>query len=190
MFFIILTLIAGDSLRINNLLLSPERIKALDILQRMGGEIVIDREEITNCGRCGDIYVKKSSLINIEIFSDEIPLIIDEIPALTIAGIFAEGGFMIRDAKELRIKETDRIDAIVKNLQFCGVETVEYEDGFLAYGKDIYDDAVFESFGDHRIAMAFSVLASLLNDGGVIKDPECVAVSNPSFYKQLLSIVR
>ncbi len=188
MFFIVLTLIAGDTLRIKNLLLSPERIMAIEILKRMGGQIIVDREETGNCGRWGDIFVKRSDLINIEIEPELIPLIIDEIPALTIAGLFAEGGFQIKNAAELRVKETDRISAIVKNLQFCGAEVAEYEDGFLLYGKDLDDFAVFESYGDHRIAMAFSVLASLLNKGGKVNQSECVAVSNPAFYDQLASI--
>ncbi|GAB1349926.1 3-phosphoshikimate 1-carboxyvinyltransferase [Ignavibacteriales bacterium] len=188
MFFIVLTLIAGDTLRIKNLLLSPERIMAIEILKRMGGQIIIDREETGNCGKWGDIFVKRSDLINIEIEPELIPLIIDEIPALTIAGLFAEGGFQIKNAAELRVKETDRISAIVKNLQFCGAEVAEYEDGFLLYGKDLDDFAVFESYGDHRIAMAFSVLASLLNKGGKVNQSECVAVSNPAFYDQLASI--
>ena len=188
MFFIVLTLIAGDSLRIKNLLLSPERIKALEILQRMGATIIFDREETGKCGKSGDIFVKRSDLINVEIFPEEIPLIIDEIPALTIAGLFAEGGFMIRNAAELRVKETDRITAIVKNLGFCGAEVVEYEDGFLLYGKDVDDFALFESFGDHRIAMAFSILATLLNKGGKVNQAECVNISNPNFYEQLEQI--
>ncbi len=189
MFFIVLALIAGDSLRIKNLLLSPERIAALDILKRMGAHIEIDRDETGNCGRWGDIFVKRSDLINIEIFPEEIPLIIDEIPALAVAGLFAEGGFMIRDAKELRVKETDRITAIVKNMEFCGAEVAEFEDGFLIHGKDVEDFALFESYGDHRIAMAFSVLATLLNKGGKVNGFECVSVSNPLFYEQLESII-
>ena len=188
MFFIVLALVAGDYLRIKNLLLSPERIAALDILKRMGAHIEIDREETGNCGRWGDIFVKRSDLINTEIFPEEIPLIIDEIPALAVAGLFAEGGFMIRDAKELRVKETDRIAAIVKNMEFCGAEVAEFEDGFLIHGKDVEDFALFESYGDHRIAMAFSVLAALLNKGGKVNDFGCVAVSNPLFYEQLESI--
>ncbi len=188
MFFIVLALIAGDYLRIKNLLLSPERIAAIDILKRMGAHIEIDREETGNCGRWGDIFVKCSDLINIEIFPEEIPLIIDEIPALAVAGLFAEGGFMIRDAKELRVKETNRSTAIVKNMEFCGAEVLEFEDGFLIHGKDVEDFALFESYGDHRIAMAFSVLAALLNNGGKVNGFECVSVSNPEFFEQLESI--
>jgi len=188
MFFIVLALIAGEKLTVKNLLLSSERIAALEILKRMEGNIEIIREETGNCGRLGDIVVHKSDLINTEILPEEIPLIIDEIPALSIAGLFAEGGFLIRNAKELRLKETDRISAIVKNLKACGVDVEEYEDGFLIYGKELKEKGKFESFGDHRIAMAFSVLAALLNEGGLINDYECVSVSNPDFYKQLDSI--
>ncbi len=188
MFFIVLALVAGDSLRIKNLLLSPERIAVFQILERMGAKIEYDRVETGNCGKWGDIFVKRSDLINTEIFPEEIPLIIDEIPALAVAGLFAEGGFMIRDAKELRVKETDRIAAIVKNMEFCGAEVAEFEDGFLIHGKDVEDFAMFESYGDHRIAMAFSVLATLLNKGGKVNDFECVSVSNPGFFEQLESI--
>ncbi|MBK8661175.1 MAG: hypothetical protein IPN18_04975 [Ignavibacteriales bacterium] len=117
------------------------------------------REETGKCGKSGDIFVKRSDLINVEIFPEEIPLIIDEIPCTyNRRTVCRRRWILIRNAAELRVKETDRITAIVKNLGFCGAEVVEYEDGFLLYGKDVDDFALFESFGDHRIAMAFRYL--------------------------------
>ena len=158
------------------------------MLKRMGGKIQIDERGVSNNEIFGDVIVKSSHLSNVKIDEEIIPLIIDEIPILTIAGIFAEGDFELRGASELRVKESDRIKAICNNLLKLGLDLEEFEDGFRLSGSIKKQSATFDSFGDHRIAMAFSILSSLLKDGGEVEGFESVSVSNPDFLKQLNSI--
>lgn len=138
----------------------------------------------------GDIIVKSSELKNVEIPAEIIPNIIDEIPILSIAGIFAEGDFVVRNAKELRHKESDRIKSVCENLKLVGLNINEFEDGFQISGNLNQSKATFESYDDHRIAMAFSVLSVLMDQGGTINNFECVAISNPNFEKQLEAIIK
>lgn len=189
MFFIVMTLLTKDSeLNIKNISLNPTRTECLNILKRMGGIIHIEEKGLSNNELFGDVIVKSSDLLNIEIEKEIIPLIIDEIPILTIAGIFAEGKFELRGASELRVKESDRIKSICINLLKTGLFIEEFDDGFCLSGKIKTQKESFESFGDHRIAMAFAVLSSLLENGGRVNGFDCVSVSNPDFLKQLSSI--
>jgi 3-phosphoshikimate 1-carboxyvinyltransferase len=124
----------------------------------------------------------------VQIKKEIIPSIIDEIPALTIAGIFAEGKFELNSASELRVKESDRIKSIITNLMKVDLDIDEFSDGYSISGNAKNPVAAFNSFGDHRIAMAFGILSSLLEDGGEVENFECVSVSNPDFVKQLSSV--
>jgi 3-phosphoshikimate 1-carboxyvinyltransferase len=126
----------------------------------------------------GDIVVEYSPLKGVEI-SENISWLIDEIPALAIAMSVASGESIVKNAEELRVKESDRIDAIVKNLQRCGVEVAEFRDGFKIVGGEI-QPAVIDSFGDHRIAMSFSLAGLLV--GMRIEDIEGVNTSFPNFF--------
>jgi 3-phosphoshikimate 1-carboxyvinyltransferase len=189
MFFIVLALLTKNSeLMIKDISLNTTRIKCLSILKSMGGKIQIDERGVSNNEIFGDVIVKSSELSNVKIDEEIIPLIIDEIPILTIAGIFAEGVFELRGAAELRVKETDRIKAICKNLLKLGLDLEEFEDGFRVSGSIKKQSAQFDSFSDHRIAMAFSILSSVLKDGGEVQGFESVSVSNPGFLEQLFSI--
>jgi len=189
MFFIVLTLLTKNSeLVIKDVSLNQTRTECLKLLKRMGGNIQIEEKGSSNNEVYGDLLVKSSELSNVRIEKEIIPLIIDEIPILTIAGIFAEGIFELRGAAELRVKESDRIKAICLNLLKLGLDVVEFDDGFSVSGKIKQDSEPFESFGDHRIAMAFSILTSLLIDGGKVEGFESVSVSNPDFLKQLKSV--
>ncbi|MBK9099217.1 MAG: 3-phosphoshikimate 1-carboxyvinyltransferase [bacterium] len=189
MFFIVLTLLSNNSeMTIKNLSLNPTRTECLNILKRMGAKIEIEEKGTSNKEIFGDIIVQSSHLKNIEISSELIPSIIDEIPILTIAGLFAEGNFVLRGASELRIKESDRIKAICCNLLKLGLIVEEFFDGFNVSGKLQKPSEPFEGFGDHRIAMAFAILSSLLESGGEVNGFEYVSVSNPKFLSQLSSI--
>jgi 3-phosphoshikimate 1-carboxyvinyltransferase len=189
MFFIVLTLLTKNSeLLIKDISLNPTRIECLSLLKRMGGNIQIEEKGISNNEAYGDLLVKSSDLSNVKIDKKFIPLIIDEIPVLTIAGIFAEGLFELQGAAELRVKESDRIKAICTNLLKLGLEIEEFDDGFGVSGSIKKQSEPFNSFGDHRIAMAFSILSCLLNEGGEVDGFECVSVSNPDFLQQLRSI--
>jgi 3-phosphoshikimate 1-carboxyvinyltransferase len=154
----------------------------------MGGNIEIKNEQIKNGEKRGDIIVKSSELKNIKIPSAIIPNIIDEIPILAIAGLFAQGNFEIRNAKELRQKESDRIKSVCENLRLLGVDLIEFEDGFEINGRPNKEKVTFESHDDHRIAMAFSVLSCIIEQGGEVNNFECVSISNPDFLNQLKEI--
>lgn len=189
-FFIVLTLLTRDSeLLIKNVSLNLTRIGIINLLSSMGGIIEIENEVIVNGEICGDIKVKSSRLKNIDIPEEIIPNIIDEVPILSVAGLFAEGNFKINHAKELRIKESDRIKSLCYNYRLLGLDVVEDDDGFELNGNIQNEtDLLFESFGDHRIAMAFAVLSMQLKNGGVVNQFESVSVSNPDFLEQIKQI--
>ena len=189
-FPIVLTLLTPNSeLIVKNVSLNPTRIGFINVLQKMGALISFEDIRISSNEEYGNVIVKSSQLKNIKIESEIIPNIIDEIPILTIAGIFAEGDFVIESAKELRVKESDRIHSICINLQLLGLSVEENEDGFSISGSINKSNSTFESFGDHRIAMAFAILSMLLDRGGEVNGFECVSISNPMFDEQINSIV-
>lgn len=185
-FHIVLTLLTPNSeLLIKNVSLNPTRTGFIDVLKKMGADISYKEIKLSSNEEYGDVIVKSSPLKNIKIDSEIIPNIIDEIPILTIAGIFAEGSFEITNASELRIKESDRINSICSNLKLLGLNIDESDDGFYVKGEIKKSNPVFESFSDHRIAMSFAVLSMILNNGGVVNGFECVRISNPMFEEQI-----
>lgn len=189
MFFIVLTLLTKNSeLVIKDVSLNSTRIECLNLLKRMGGNIQIEEKGISINEVYGNLLVKSSDLSNIKIENEIIPLIIDEIPILAVAGIFAEGVFELRGASELRVKESDRIKAICTNLLKVGLDVEEFDDGFRVSGSIKMQSQSFHSFGDHRIAMAFAILSSFLEAGGKVEEFECASVSNQDFLEQLSSI--
>ncbi len=180
-------LVPGSNLRIQNVGLNPTRRRILDILKSMGGNITIENERVVAGEPLGDLNVKYSDLqSDLELGGSEIVDIIDEIPILAVTCLFAEGSLRIRDAQELRAKETDRISAIVDNLRRMGVLAEEYQDGFAFEGKQKMKGGVLPSYGDHRIAMSFGI-ASLRIPDSTIEGAECVEISYPGFWKDLLS---
>jgi len=190
-FFIVLGLLAKNSeLTIKNVSLNETRTGILSILKEMGGQIEIANAKTVAGEKMGDVIVKSSKLKNIEIKKEIIPNIIDEILILSVAGLFAEGDFTVRNAKELRAKESDRINSLCVNYKAAGVDVKEYDDGFTISGSVKTKSPVFESFDDHRVAMSFAILCCLLNGGGKINGFECVNISNPNFMEQLKQIIR
>jgi 3-phosphoshikimate 1-carboxyvinyltransferase len=190
-FFIILTLLANDSqLVIKNVLLNKSRMGIIEILKKMGANIIFENMKQVNNEDAGDILVKSSKLKNIRIEERLIPNIIDEIPILSVASVFSEGEFFIKNANELRHKESDRINAICFNMKELGLKIEELEDGFSISGKITNKAPKFESFGDHRIAMSFGILSLFLINGGSVNNFDCVNISNPDFMKQLRSIIK
>lgn len=190
-FFIVLALLSKDStLVIKNISLNKTRTGVLEVLRSMGASIEVDNVKVTMGEEYGDLIVSGSRLNNVDIPSEIIPNIIDEIPILSIAGLFAEGSFKVSNAHELRVKETDRIRAICENMKTLGLNVTEVEDGFEIAGEIKNQNPVFRSYGDHRIAMSFGILSSLLVSGGRVNDFDCVGISNPDFLNQLKSITK
>lgn len=190
-FFIVLGLLADpDSvLIIENVGLNPSRIGILEVLEKMGGRIRILNKR-TECGEeTGDLEIRGSNLHRTEIPASLIPSIIDEIPILSIAGLFSVGGFCIRNAEELRAKESDRIHSMVSNLQKLGVSVTEYPDGYeFLPPLELKSGAAIETFMDHRIAMSFSILESVAQVGICIDDVSWVETSFPGFFTILKNL--
>jgi 3-phosphoshikimate 1-carboxyvinyltransferase len=151
----------------------------------MGASIEILQEERMGGEPVADLLVQTASLRGGKLYGDQIPGIIDEIPILAILGTQTEMGLEIRDAGELRVKESDRIRTVVDNLRRMGGEVEEYPDGFSVPGRQSLRGSWISSCGDHRIAMSFAV-AGLLADGvTTIEEAECAAVSFPDFFQTL-----
>lgn len=188
-FFIVLALLTKNSeIVIKSVSLNETRTGLIDILRQMGGQIVIENVALEKGERIGDVRVFSSQLKNIVIPEAIIPNIIDEIPILSVAGLFAEGTFRVTGAKELRVKESDRIKSLCYNFGKAGVTINEFEDGFELKSRVADQNVTFESFGDHRIAMAFGILSMLMKNGSSVNDFECVGVSNPNFVTQIDSL--
>ncbi len=182
-FFIVAGLITkGSKLVIKDVGLNPTRTGILTALREMGGDISVVNERIINYEPVGDLIVRSSELKGIEIKSDTIPLLIDEIPILAIAASQASGKTSIRDAQELRYKETDRIRAIATELRRLGVEIEERQDGFDVVGRqEIKGNCTCESYKDHRIAMSLAIAGLIAQEPIEINDFECVSISFPNF---------
>lgn len=187
-FFMVAALITEDSdLLIKNVGINHTRTGIVDILMQMGGNISILNIREVSGEPVGDIHVKSSSLKGIEIKGDIIPRAIDELPVVAVAAAFAEGTTKIRDAKELRVKESDRIGGMAVNLRKLGIKVNDsYEDGMDIVGgvpKITLEEPGFDSFGDHRVAMSMVVagLAASTEYNMLVFDTECIDTSFPGF---------
>jgi 3-phosphoshikimate 1-carboxyvinyltransferase len=188
-FFVVLAILSkNSSIIIRNVSLNETRKGYLKILEEMGAQIHYENLNTSSGEAFGDIIVESSQLKNIQIQKEIIPNIIDEIPILSVAGLFAEGIFSIQDAGELRKKESDRINSLCINYRNLGLDVEEFEDGFSITGNIKNKNVIFDSFEDHRIAMAFSILSLLLKEGGKVDNFSCVNISNPDFLNQLKQI--
>lgn len=190
-YFIIAGLMMKNSvIKVKNIGLNPTRTGLIEVMKKMGGKIKITGLKNKNNEPVGDIISSTSKLKGITIGGAMIPKLIDEIPVIAVAAAFATGKTIIRDAKELRYKETDRIETIVKNLNRIGIKTEELPDGMVIYGNGgaPFKYADIDSFSDHRIAMAFSVAALSGENGLLIKDVECVNTSFPDFFEIMKTI--
>jgi 3-phosphoshikimate 1-carboxyvinyltransferase len=179
--------ILGDSgeLRIRGVGCNPTRIGLLPILRRMGAHVAMEDPRSEGGEPVADWVVRPASLRATQVAAEEIPAAIDEIPILAALAVRAEGETRITGAGELRVKETDRIAAIVANLRSIGVEADELPDGLLVRGTDRPLRGSVRSLGDHRIAMAFGVLGALPGSDIGIDDREVASVSFPGFWALL-----
>lgn len=169
---------------LKNLTLNPTRIEAYKALEKMGAKIeYIQHEDVYE--PLGDIIVSHQELNAITI-EDNISWLIDELPALSIAMSLANGTSVVKNAKELRVKESDRISAVVENLGLCGVPFTEHEDGYEIHGVKRLKKATINSYGDHRIAMSFAIAG--LQCGMEIEDTQYIKTSFPNFVEILDSL--
>ncbi len=179
-------LVPGSQLTIVGVGLNPTRSALLDFLSAMGARIRIPELESRNGELVGDLTVEHSSSVRGGTIEGSLTAaLIDEIPVLAVLGAASEEGLTVRDASELRIKETDRIRSIVDNLGRMGVRAEEFPDGFYVPGRQKLRAAEFDSYGDHRIAMAFAIAALACDGESVIHGAESASVSFPEFWDTL-----
>jgi 3-phosphoshikimate 1-carboxyvinyltransferase len=178
-------LVPGSQLSIRGVGLNPTRSALLDFLTGMGARIRIPSVESVNGEMVGEIVVEHSELKGGVIEGALTAALIDEIPVLAVLGAATESGLEIKDAGELRIKETDRISTVVENLKRAGVRAVETANGMVIPGRQKFRAAQFDSFGDHRIAMAFAVAALCADGECIIEGAEAASVSFPEFWVKL-----
>lgn len=173
----------GSKVTLTNMLLNKTRIEAYKVLKRMGAEVeFIEKNNVYDS--VGDIIITGKELHSVCV-EENISWLIDELPALSIAFACAKGKSLVKNAGELRVKESDRISSVVKNLQLCGIQVEEFDDGYEVEGGAL-KSATINSFGDHRIAMSFAI-AGLISPMH-IEDIDCINTSFPNFVELLSQI--
>ena len=179
------SIVPGSEILIRNVGINPTRDGILKVAQSMGANITIENVHTENGEACADIFVRSASLHGTQIGGSLIPTLIDELPVIAIMAAFAEGTTVITDAAELKVKESNRIDVMVKNLQAMGCDIEATDDGMIIHGGKPLHGACIPSHGDHRIAMSFAVASMMAEGETEILDRECVNISYPGFYADL-----
>ena len=184
-YFITLAILHKNAkIKIENVGLNEKRIAFLNLLKEMNANIHIELKE-NFPEPYGDIYVESSDLKISKIEAKFIPSMIDELPLIALLGCFTEGETILNNSEELRLKESDRIKAVVENFRALNVEINEFKDGFSLKGKQKILGGEVDSYNDHRIAMMFSIAGLLSEDGINLKNAECVSISYPNFFNEL-----
>ena len=190
-YFIAAGLLADNwELLINNVNINKTRAGILEVVRMMGGNVSFENKRTVSGEEVSDLLISPSSLKGVTVGKDLMPSLIDEIPVIAVMAAFAEGETVIKDASELRVKESDRIKTITKNLLTLGADIMETEDGMIIRGGKELHGGTIESFDDHRIAMAFSVAGLNIKETVEIDRPDCVNISYPDFYKTLEGLIR
>ena len=179
----------GSQLTLPNLLMNPTRARLLEILMQMGLQVSVLQMEEMHGEAVGTIQAQGAKLIGATIAGADTAALIDEIPVLAAIAPYTEQGIEVRDAKELRVKESDRIAAIVANLRLMGAQVEEREDGLKIPGGQSLHGAELDSFDDHRIAMAFAVAALRARGDTAIRGAQAAAISYPAFFETLEQLV-
>jgi 3-phosphoshikimate 1-carboxyvinyltransferase len=189
-FFITAALIIPDSqVRISNVGVNPTRTGILDVLRDMGASIILENHRTYGGEPVADLLVRYTPLKGTTIQGSIIPRLIDEIPILAVAAAFAEGTTVIKDAEELRFKESNRIDAVVQELSKMGVDIAGTPDGMIIHGGRPLRGSVVADYMDHRISMAMAVAALATTGETVIQGSEYINISYPGFFETLDGII-
>ena len=181
-------LVPGSRLLVKNVGINPTRAGFLDVCRKMGADIGYLNRQSQGGEETADLLVTPKPLTGTVIEGAVIPSLIDEIPILAVMAAFAEGTTVIRDAAELKVKETNRIQTVTENLLAMGAEIIPTEDGMIIHGTGALKGTQIQSHLDHRIAMAFSVAALAAEGTTTILDGQCVDVSYPGFFAQLMDL--
>lgn len=178
-------LVPGSEILLKHVGINPTRDGILSVCRDMGADITLLNKNTDSGEPTADILVKSSALHGTEIGGSIIPALIDELPVIAAMACFAEGETVIRDAGELKVKESNRIEVMVRNLSAMGADVTETEDGMIIRGGRPLHGAVIDSKLDHRIAMTFAVAGICAEGETEIKGAECVNISYPGFYQDL-----
>ena len=180
-------LIPGSEILLKNVGINPTRDGILRVCKAMGADIALLNETFTG-EPTADLLVRTSSLHGTTIGGEIIPTLIDEIPMIAVLAAFAEGTTVIRDAQELKVKESDRIAVMAENLRRMGADVIPTDDGMIIHGGKPLHGASIDSHLDHRIAMSFAVAGAVCDGSLSIEGGECVNISYPEFYSDLYSL--
>ncbi|MBC1490244.1 3-phosphoshikimate 1-carboxyvinyltransferase [Listeria booriae] len=188
-FFIVAGLIIPNSkIRLENVGLNPTRTGIIDVVKEMGGKITMEQTSKAGDEPAGTVIVETSDLKGIEIGGDIIPRLIDELPVIALLASQATGKTVIKDAEELKVKETNRIDAVVTELSKMGVALVGTDDGMIIEGNQTLHGATVQSYGDHRMGMMLQIAALLADSDVTLEKAEAINVSYPSFFEDVASL--
>jgi 3-phosphoshikimate 1-carboxyvinyltransferase len=178
-------MVPGSKLTLPGLGLNPTRTALISLLVKMGARIRVANQRVAQGEPVGDLEVEAGRLEGGEIPPEMIPGLIDELPVLSVLGTQTEEGLWFHGAAELRVKESDRLRAVTENLRRMGAEVEEFPDGLRVAGRQKLSGAAVESYGDHRIAMAFAVAGLAARGTTVIRNSDCVGISFPNFFQEL-----
>ena len=182
-FFLVLGAIMPNSqITVTNVGINPTRTGIINVLKDMGADITLENVHTSAGETVADITVRSSSLKGTTVGGDIIPRLIDELPIIAVAAVFANGQTVIKDAQELKVKETNRIRAVVDEFNKCGIDITETDDGMIINGGKSIHGADFKTYGDHRMAMSLTVLAQLADGESTLDDSDCACVSYPTFF--------
>jgi 3-phosphoshikimate 1-carboxyvinyltransferase len=189
-FLVAAAIVPGSDILLRNVGLNPTRTGIIDVLVAMGADITIEPYDAEAAEPAGDIRIKYSNLKGTTVEGELIPRLIDEIPVIALLATQAEGKTVIRDAGELKVKETNRIDTVVNELRKLGANIEATDDGMIIQGNQSLDGGTVSAHGDHRIGMMLSIAALLCKNEVNLEQSEAVAVSYPGFFDDLYSLVR
>ncbi len=188
-YFIAAGLICQNAdLLIRNVNTNPTRAGILKVVQQMGGNMTLENRRLVSGEEVCDIHVCTSDLKGTVIEGDLIPTLIDELPIIAVMAACAQGTTIIRDAQELKVKESDRIASVTQNLTAMGASVEPTDDGMIIHGGNILHGADIKTYADHRIAMAFSIAGLVAEGETTFDDPHCIAISYPAFFDTLSQI--
>lgn len=178
-------LVPGSEVLLKNVGINPTRDGMLRVVRAMGGDVTLINESTDGAEPCADLLIRSSSLHATTIEGELIPTLIDELPVIAVLAAFAEGTTIIKDAAELKVKESDRIAVMTENLKRMGADVEPTDDGMIIHGGRPLHGATINPHLDHRIAMSFAVAALAADGETKIQDADCVKISYPGFYTDL-----
>lgn len=188
-FFMVLGAVMPNSeITIKNVGINPTRTGIIDVFEDMGADMKLVNKRSAAGEPVADIIVRSSKLKGTTICGSVIPRLIDELPVIAVASVFAEGKTVIKDAEELKVKETNRIRAVVDEFKKCGIDIIETDDGMIINGGKPIHGADFKTYGDHRMAMSLAILAQLADGDSTLDDSKCVDVSYPTFFEHFYGL--